>query len=163
MKKTILSTVFIFAVSIGFGQEISKNALGFRLGSNNGFGAEVSYQKKITDNNRVEVDLGLNNSGNFKAFSLTGLYQWVWEIDNGFNWYAGPGAGVGSWSYNGPENIAQKTSGSIFYLAGDIGIEYNFDIPLLLSIDFRPELYLASSGYNNNFGNSIALSARYKF
>jgi hypothetical protein len=34
------------------------------------------------------------------AIKLTGLYQWVWNIDGGFNWYAGVGGGVGSYSYD---------------------------------------------------------------
>jgi hypothetical protein len=24
------------------------------------------------------------------------LYQWVWNIDGGFNWYAGVGGGLGT-------------------------------------------------------------------
>jgi hypothetical protein len=28
------------------------------------------------------------------------LYQWVWNIDGGFNWYAGVGGGVGNYSHN---------------------------------------------------------------
>jgi hypothetical protein len=36
----------------------------------------------------------------------------------------------------------------LFFAAGDIGIEYNFDIPLLISLDFRPEF--GGSGYYNN-------------
>lgn len=42
-------------------QEISKNALGLRLGDNNGFGGEVSYQRALSKNNRLEFDLGWRN------------------------------------------------------------------------------------------------------
>jgi hypothetical protein len=32
------------------------------------------------------------------AIKLAALYQWVWNIDGGFNWYAGVGGGLGSLS-----------------------------------------------------------------
>ena len=48
--------------------------------------------------------------------------------------------------------------------AGDIGIEYNFDIPLLISLDFRPEIGFGDDIYNNNdLDFDIALGVRYKF
>ncbi len=140
-------------------QEISKNALGLRFGDNDGFGGEISYQRALSSNNRLEADLGWRNSNNVDAFKLTGLYQWVWNIDGGFNWYAGVGAGVGSWKI---DNKNVNDSGSFVFAAGDIGIEYNFDIPLLISLDFRPEF--GGSGYfKNNYGSDIALALRYQF
>ena len=45
-------------------QEISKNALGLRLGDNDGFGGEISYQRGLSDNNRLELDLGWRNNNN---------------------------------------------------------------------------------------------------
>ena len=95
MKKT----AFFFIATFGFlftlsAQEISENAIGLRLGDGNGFGAEISYQRAILENNRLELDFGLRSGRNFNGFKLVGLYQWVWHIDGGFNWYAGGGAGV---------------------------------------------------------------------
>jgi len=146
-------------------QDISKNALGLRLGDNDGFGGEISYQRGMGSNNRLEFDLGWRNSKDVDAFKLVGLYQWIWNIDGGFNWYAGAGAGVGSWSYN---KNGFKDSGSFVLAAGDIGIEYNFqEAPIQLSLDFRPEFYLNNSGDNqfreNDFGPDIALGIRYRW
>jgi hypothetical protein len=59
------------------------------------------------------------------------LYQWVWNIDGGFNWYAGVGGGVGSYSRDYYDN-RNYDSNAFAFAAGDIGIEYNFDIPLLI-------------------------------
>ena len=101
MKKILLITALTFGfVWISNAQDISKNALGLRLGSNDGFGGEISYQKGLGDNNRLELDLGFRNSNNVDAFKIVGLYQWIWNIEGGFNWYAGVGGGIGSWSYN---------------------------------------------------------------
>jgi opacity protein-like surface antigen len=168
MKKIILSAFMLLGLAVSTqAQDISKNALGLRLGDNDGFGGEVSYQRGLSKNNRLELDLGWRNSDDIDALKLVGLYQWVWEIDNGFNWYAGVGAGLGNWSYNGPDN--PDNDGGFFLLAaGDIGIEYNFqEAPIQLSIDFRPEIYLNNSGDNkfreDNFGPDLALGIRYRF
>lgn len=165
MKKIILTVFMLIGLAFATqAQDISKNALGLRLGSNDGFGGEVSYQRKMSTDNRLEFDLGWRNSDNVDAFKLVGLYQWVWNIDQGFNWYAGVGGGIGSWSYNKNNT---KNSGTFILAAGDIGIEYNFDVPLQLSLDLRPELYLNNNGENqfrkNNFGPDIGLGIRYRF
>lgn len=148
-------------------QDISKNALGLRFGDSGGFGAELSYQRALGSNNRLELDLGFRNRNNFNnngyddnAIKLTGLYQWVWNIDGGFNWYAGVGGGVGSYGYDDNDN--NSINETFAFAAGDIGIEYNFDIPLLISLDFRPE-FGGGGYYKNNYGSDVALALRYQF
>jgi hypothetical protein len=162
MKKVILSAFMLFGIAFSSqAQDISKNAIGLRLGDNDGFGAEISYQRGLSANNRLELDLGWRNSKEVDAIKLAGLYQWVWNIDKGLNWYAGAGGGVGSWSYS---IDAQKDNGTFLFIAGNLGIEYNFDFPLQLSLDIRPEIYLNSNDYReNNFGPDLALGVRYKF
>ena len=163
MKKIISSMLMLIGLAFSTqAQDISKNALGLRLGDNDGFGGEISYQRGLSNNNRLEFDLGWRNSNNIDALKLAGLYQWVWEIDNGFNWYAGVGAGFGSWNYNYNDT---KNNGSFLFAAGDIGIEYTFkEVPIQLSIDLRPELYFNSNYYReDNFGPDLALGIRYKF
>lgn len=162
MKKLILSTFMLLGLALSTqAQDISKNALGLRIGDNDGLGTEISYQRGLGKNNRLELDLGWRNSNDVDGFKLAGLYQWVWNIEGGFNWYAGVGGGVGTWSYN--EN-GNKDSGSYFFAAGDIGIEYNFDFPLQLSLDFRPELYFNNDDFiDDNFGPDIALGIRYRW
>ena len=156
MKKLlILTAIFTFTTGAVLAQSISKNALGLRLGDNDGFGGEVSYQRYLKENNRLEFDLGWRDSKNVDAFKLVGLYQWVFPLDGNFNWYVGAGAGIGSFD-------TEENDGVFALLAGDIGIEYNFEIPLLLSLDIRPEL-----GFNDNYSDDldldIALGIRYQF
>lgn len=161
MKKIILSAIMLMGLAFtAQAQDISKNALGLRLGDNDGFGGEISYQRGLGDNNRLELDLGFRNNDDFDAFKLTGLYQWVWNIDGGFNWYAGVGGGLGSWNNNRFDD-----NGTFLFAAGDLGIEYNFEeAPIQLALDIRPELYFNSDGYRtNNFGPDLALSIRYRF
>ena len=140
-------------------QEISSNAIGLRFGDNDGFGVEVSYQHRLSGDTRLEADLGFRNNNNFDIWKLTGIHQWVWNIDGGFNWYAGVGAGIG--------NVNVKNfnddDGLFVNAAGNVGVEYNFDIPLLISIDFRPEIGIVNDYGNNDFDVDLALSLRYQF
>lgn len=163
MKKIIFSAFMLVGLAFSAqAQDISKNALGLRLGDNDGFGGEISYQRGLSKNNRLEFDLGWRTSNDVDAFKLVGLYQWVWNIEGGFNWYAGVGAGLGSWRYDvGPVS----DSGTILLAAGDIGIEYCFEeAPIQLSLDFRPEFYFDSDDYrDDSFGPDIALGIRYRF
>jgi len=75
----------------------------------------------------------------------------VWKLNQvatGLNWYAGLGATVGTYS---PDfGIG---------LVGQIGLEYNFNIPLQISLDWRPTLF--NSYYTYYGGNG--LSIRYRF
>ncbi len=161
MKKTLLFGFLLLGTVFAQAQDISKNALGLRLGNNNGFGGEISYQRGLSKNNRLELDLGWRNSNNVNAIKIAGLYQWVWNIDEGFNWYAGVGGGIGSWKSKA-FFLNTGESNTVVFAAGDIGIEYNFDVPIQLSLDYRPEFYL-SNGINDNFGSDIALGIRYRF
>lgn len=150
--KRLFFTVLLFT---GFfttveAQQIADNAIGIRVGDNNGFGTEINYQRAISENNRLEFGLGWNSSSNANGFKLTGIYQWVWNIDGDFNWYAGAGGGVGS-----------SKSNSFIFVAGDVGIEYDFDIPLLISLDIRPEIGFGN--YRNDLGFDIGLGLRYQF
>ncbi|KOS04990.1 hypothetical protein AM493_02250 [Flavobacterium akiainvivens] len=166
MRKLFLSAFMLLGLAFAAqAQDGGRNALGLRLGDNDGFGGEISYQRLLGDNNRLELDLGWRNSNNYDAFKLAALYQWVWNIEGGFNWYAGVGGGLGTWSYDydGPGSNDFDDDGTFIFVAGDIGIEYNFDIPLQLSLDFRPELYFNDDYRGDNFGPDIALGIRFKF
>lgn len=159
MKKLNILVIFLCFTAFLNAQDISKNALGLRLGDSDGFGAEISYQHALRSNNRLEFDLGWRNSNNTDGFKLAGLYQWVWQLDGDFNWYAGVGGGLGSYS----NNKADYTD-TFAFAAGDIGIEYNFEIPLLVSLDFRPEIGFGDDLYDNNdLDFDIALGIRYQF
>ncbi|MBU3009853.1 hypothetical protein KO506_00370 [Polaribacter vadi] len=148
MKKYILSIGLLFASVISMNaQSISDNAIGLRFGGGDGVGGEISYQKALGSNNRLEIDLGLANE--FSNFKATGLYEWVWSLEDQLNWYAGAGGGIVS------------ANGTGIYGSGVIGLEYDFNAPILLSIDYRPEIGFAGGldGLNSN----VALSVRYQF
>lgn len=163
MKRTLFYLIFTFCFSLfSYSQSISDNALGLRLGGNDGVGIEVSYQLLMSTNTRIEADFGFRNGNNYNGYKLAGIYQWVWELGTNFNWYAGAGAGLSNYrltSYNPSNNSYYKYNKTYFFVAGDAGIEYNFDIPLLVSLDIRPEL----GSYYSGLGIDLAIGIRYQF
>lgn len=150
MKKIIL----IAAMVLGFAVAASAQprAIGVRIGN----GGEVSYQHYL-GSNFLEVDggLGLGFDGVFNV-GATGIYNFmIAEFGDGFGFYAGPGAGVG------------LGLGEVNYFAlsaaGMVGIEYNFSIPLQLSLDFRQHIGIGLGGHGVWAPSSIGLGIRYKF
>lgn len=157
--KHLFITLFLCTAAAN-AQSMSEHALGLRLGDSDGFGAEISYQNALSTDTRLELDLGWRDSRNYDAFKLAAVHQWVRPLDGNFNWYYGAGGGLGSVDFSNPD----FDGGLFVFGAGNIGIEYDFNIPLLLSLDFRPEIGLV--GYNDfsdNFDFDIALGIRYQF
>lgn len=167
MKKSTLILVFAFSflATVSFGQ-VEPHAIGFRAGSGTfGSGAEISYQHGFGSSNRLELDLGWRNGyhkhkHNYYAWGLTGIYHWVWNLDGGLNWFAGPGAQIGA--YNNRDH--DYDDGLTLNVGGQIGIEYNFNelgAPLQLGLDVRPMWGFV--GYYHRLGMGGALSFRYTF
>ena len=155
MKKLVVLLVVITTTcSIAMAQP---RAIGVRLG----YGAEASYQHSLGDN-MLQADLGL-----FGWWGVEGAvtYNWIfpinsWQKKGTWNWYAGVGGGGGFswWGYG------------FVGAAGMIGVEYNFDFPLQLSVDYRPIIgpsffYGGGVGFHTMglWAGSIALGVRYKF
>lgn len=150
MKKFI----FAMVLALNLVGAVNAQSYGKAIGVRFGYGGEVSYQQPLGNTNRLELDLGLNHYG----FGLNGVYQWVWDLSSvtdGLNWYAGVGAGIGS--YVGYYSSSPLNVG----LLGQIGVEYNFNFPLQLSLDYRPGFYFLNGFYPTYDG--ICLAARYRF
>ena len=159
MKRLYFALMLILSVSLVNAQG-SKNAIGLRLGGGEGIGTEISFQHMLSDINRMEFDLGMLSGNQYSAWGVAGIYQWVWKIDTGFNWFAGAGGRIGTWSWD--NSYKGSNSGGILLAAvGNVGIEYSFPVGIQLGLDYRPQINLISHG--DALGNSIALSVRYKF
>ena len=140
------------------------NAIGLRFGNNHGLGVEISYQKKLSTKNRLELDFGWTNDNNTDAIKISGIYQWYWNIEKELDWYAGLGGGLGSWDTNDNYNNGYGSDNGIFgVINGDVGIEYNFkEIPIQIALDARPE-FVFNNYERNDFGINMGLAIRYKF
>jgi hypothetical protein len=53
MKKLFLSAFMLMGLAFS-AQAQDRNALGLRLGDNDGFGGEISYQRTLASDNRLE-------------------------------------------------------------------------------------------------------------
>lgn len=161
MKKLIL----IFVVAIGFANagnsQVNSNAIGARFGYYNTFGSgiEVSYQKGLSERNRLELDLGLFSRKDWGGFGLAAIYHWDWNIVGGLNWYIGPGAAISMFN-----NRSNSSTYIDFGIGGQIGLEFDFQVlgaPILLSLDSRPMWSIF--GEYRGFGYGSALAVRYIF
>lgn len=165
MKKIIFTLAIIASMAGTLSAQAGGSTIGLRLG----FPTELSYQMGLNDANRIELGLGFRSYGygigfgsNYTQFSFSGVYQWVWDLSqiaDGVNWYAGAGASVGYYSYN---YINTTFSAVPISILGQIGIEYNFsELPLRVSLDYRPGIQITSNG--GFIGDGYALGIRYRF
>ena len=159
MKKLLVLVALIAMSAVAVNAQ--KRAIGARLG----YGADFSYQHNMGEKNMLEVDAGLPA---FAGIEAAATYDWIfpisgWQEAGSWNWYAGVGAGAGySWLWGW---------GNYGYVgvAGRLGIEYNFDFPLSLSLDWRPVIGPRFGSGNIGFYDgglyygAIAWGIRYRF
>jgi hypothetical protein len=158
MKK-ILVLVALIAISA-----VAVNAQKRAIGARFGYGADFSYQHNMGEKNMLELEVGLPGLGigGIWGLEVAGTYDWIfpisgWEEAGNWNWYAGVGAGAGLYD-------------KYFFagVAGRIGVEYNFDFPLNVSLDWRPIIgptFGADHPFHNEglFAGAIAWGIRYRF
>ncbi len=164
MKKLFLIILAVIGFSVANAQVVDK-AIGFRFGGWNGYGGEFSYQHPLSSKTRLEANLALGFHDDWNTVGLTGLHEWVMNIENGFQWYVGLGGSLGSSSYHvGSKGSPGYVSGNEFFLSvdGDIGIEYCFkEVPLQIALDLRPAIGVMGNDYVDNA--SLGLAIRYRF
>lgn len=114
------------------------------------YGGEISYQHYMGGSNFLEADLGFAVKDGFVA---TAIYDFILGQSGGFSIYAGPGAQL---------TIANSEdySGIIPGIAAQLGVEYKFDLPVALSLDWRPRFNFIHGGAGYS---SVALAIRYMF
>ncbi|HLV47255.1 MAG TPA: hypothetical protein VKY32_09485 [Flavobacterium sp.] len=167
MKKIVLSLMVLAGLGLTqaqaqeSGQGISKNAIGLKFSTSRIAGGEITYQRALSGNNRLELDLGFANARHFSAVKISGLYEWVFPIEHGFYWYVGAGGSLGSWSF---KHGKHKDDGAIVALSGIGGIEYHLKpAPFQFFIDLKPNIYITEYHDYNNINLELGIGARYKF
>ncbi len=155
--------VFTIAIMLGF--TVCVVAQPRSIGGRIGYGFDAAYQHSVGDN-RISLEVGLPG---FSGIEAAATYDWVfpinsWDNAGSWNWYAGVGAGVGyRWYYSTYVNPDISVG-----VAGRIGVEYNFEFPLTLSVDWRPiigpRFDLDGGTYFYTYGlYGFGVSARYRF
>lgn len=192
MKRIILTiSLILSAAALAAAQPRST---GIRLGAT---GLDATYQHTMNANQFIEGNIGMDfgyNANGKAGFKATATYNFIWArpawTDQG-SWalYAGPGISIGGVNdmavYKfGKERLGYLDGGFMIALAAQVGLEYNFDFPLQLSLDVRPyfglhvndgKYYSVIDQENKNYGSTAGfydngllgfvptLSVRYRF
>ncbi len=142
MKK--LFTVIAMVVLLG--SNLSAQELGIRFGAITGGNVAIDAVFGIGDWSRIHGDVSFGD-----GVGIDLLWDFIYKPINNeaFNWYAG----VGPFTW----------LGNPFHLgvAGELGIEYRFKIPISLSLDWRPSFTIVE---HTDFNAGIfGLNIRYIF
>lgn len=160
MRKVI--TTIVCLIIQGFACVAQDRAIGIRMEGGDNYGALVSYQHPLGGSNRLEGDVGFGMGSGYDAFHIAALYHWVNVLDipePGFSWFYGPGASMTFWSTT---NDFESDSGFDISIIGQVGIEYNFDFPLQLTLDLEPAIAIINTS-GDAFDLGLGLGVRYRF
>jgi hypothetical protein len=143
MKK-LLTLLALSGILFFIGQkEALAQTEGYELGLRGGFANGVAFAMPLGAN-RLHASVGFGTN-----LSIDALYDWQRPLgDGGFFFY--PGIGV---------SVAFGTEFELG-VAGEAGIEYQFEFPLSLAADFRPIYeFTGSTGFKSGWG----IEARWRF
>jgi hypothetical protein len=151
MQKNIFPLICcLFFTTTAIAQESSyKNALGVRLGSSvPTVKSGITYKHVLANNNAIEGILSFGDGVGICA--LYEIHKPINSVEN-LQWFIGGGGYVGF-----------NNSNSNIGAAGIVGLDYKFaNIPLNLSLDWKPELNIISKvGFE---ASGVGFSARFTF
>ncbi|MBQ2440926.1 MAG: hypothetical protein II502_01885 [Paludibacteraceae bacterium] len=168
MKRILLIIITILSVN-----SLSYAGGPRAIGANLGGGFDFSYQHAIGTKNMLDISAGFPWAAmSGYGFGLGGgvTFDWInpfntqihWEEDGEWNWYMGIGASGGLLFGKDTE----QGTGAYTGLLGHIGVEYDFEFPLQLSLDWRPTMGVYINGGSEFYMPglfAISLGVRYKF
>ncbi len=157
MKKFILSSLFIFAMSYGGFSQSYQQSIGVRLGMYNG----VTAKQAVFSRAYVEGML-LTRWNGIKAVGLFEINNPIKEVKN-LHWYYGAGAHIGFWNGEKVPWHEDQTVDKVYTVLGIdgiIGMEYTFkEVPINISLDWKPSIDIL--GHSGFWADGIAISVRY--
>ena len=123
-------------------------SVGLRIGA---MGVDVSYNHSINSTEFIQADLGIDfgyNVSGTPGLKATALYNWIWARPawtsrGSWELYAGPGLSMGGVDDQavhkvGKERFGYNDGGFMLAVAAQVGVGYEFDFPLQVSLDVRP-------------------------
>ena len=142
MKKILFTILFLG----GMFQLIQAQEVGVRFGDAVGGNFAVDAVFGLGQFSRIHADVSFGNDG----VGVDALWDFIHQpLGSGFDWYLG----VGPFAYLGDPFILGA--------AGEIGIEYHFEFPLAVGVDWRPSFAIVE---NTDFeAGWFGLNIRYVF
>lgn len=172
MKKLLCMTLIAAGISVvATAQGDYKNSVGLRIAPETYYDlVAFSYKTFISDAGAIEFNAGggsehrtyyWNNSYHNRnpfGLSVSGSYQHHFDIPvQGLKWFVGGGLTA----YNAFSGDS-KYKGFGFGLYPTGGIDYKIPvIPLNVTADIRPTIFLANPDNDNDFKANFGISARY--
>ncbi len=147
----------ILTSTSGLNAQSYKNAIGIK-GGYPGFGS-LNFKHFMGSSTAIELSVG--GSNNF--LWLQGLYEIQAELGEGFEWYYGIGADLGSYRNNYYYKYKDNIYNGGFFLGidGVLGIEYTFKaLPLNIAFDLQPTVRVVpyfGFGVNGAFALRFAI------
>jgi len=148
MKRTngfIVAILMFMAITIT-GTELKAQS-NWEIGGRFGDGFALDVTIPLAKSPRLHPALYFRNN-----FAMGAYFDWLFSLDGGptgLKFY--PGVGPEFYFGNGLD-VA---------IAGDFGVEYSFDFPLTIGLDWRPN-FMVSDKFNFHSGN-WGLIARFRF
>jgi len=164
--KAIICAVLVSLMSIV--QLEAQEGNDYKLAAGLRFGVPISASAKyfVTDSHALEVALGIRGNTFFNSSVLSGAYLVHRDLDldgllDDVRWYFGGGAAL--WSYRYKSTFSPGNTGnSSIAIQGYLGLEYGFpDLPISVSADWGPSLFLGSGFYTGFGGGYGAVAVRY--
>ncbi|MBK1439356.1 hypothetical protein JHJ32_05095 [Parapedobacter sp. ISTM3] len=167
--RLLLSALFSVCVMTSFAQSEYNQSVGLRFGAGHYDWIAASYKMFIARPAAVEFNLGFSgadrrwggNDWNWSSLALSGTYQYHFDIPEvpGLKWFVGGGLSL----YTAFSDLDDfQGFGVGIYPTG--GADYKFDnIPLNLSADLRPTIYIDGLKQRGNFFPNLGIAARYTF
>lgn len=142
MKKLIIP---ILALVLGSSFSQSKAQANWELGLRFAENISVDATIPIASSPRIRPAVYLSD------FGIATYFDWMFALDGG-------PTGLKFYPGVGPEFFF--SDGFDFAVGGDFGVEYSFDFPLSIAIDWRPAISFVEGEFRaNNFG----FAARFRF
>lgn len=150
MKKVLIIVALFFTAGVFSANAQSVGEIGVRFGDVSGGNFAVDGIIGLGQFSRIHANMSFGG-GNYDGtdFGIDAIWDFIYRPLGGeaFNWYAGAGPFVGF--------------GDIFSLgaAGEIGLQYNFNFPMSLSLDWRPYFRLVED--TDFYAGGFGLNVRY--
>lgn len=130
-------------------QDLESLELGIRINLDDGpFDAAFDGVYNLSDANRLHANLGIGDGG----IGADLIYDWVFSFNGNGRLIFYPGVGA---------SLYFLSDDVVLGVTGEFGLEYRFDIPISLGLDYRPTFTVLPS---TDFGtNSVGLNVRWRF
>ena len=138
MKRIYLFFIILILCLHAVSAQVNNESIGIRFDSSERLGNELSWQKPIKENTRVEINLAMRYWGEYGGIAAYGCHQWIRPWATHLQWYYGGGLGIGYSQSRNSINPYTRAEGGILL---NIGMEYTFpDLPFRISLDARPSV-----------------------